>query len=228
MADEPVEISALNANVSFITDTVSGNLQWFANSLVEKNFITRRVAQGVLATPQLAPDRQAGQLLDSVFTKIRTSDTRQRQWFDAFVDIFSRDGAYQDLVRRLKKGVGSKTNEGPTDNPASYKPRITPADFADFPSPELIDLLELVGMDLRAQWKDVGTKLGIPQPDLEAYDEDYRGNSLRCITKVFNTWHDGITSEYSWRQLAKTMCSPIVNKGGLLPALHDELKKKYM
>ena len=82
-------------------------------------------------------------------------------------------------------------------------------------------------MDLRAQWKDVGTKLGIPQPDLEAYDEDYRGNSQRCITKVFNTWHDGITSEYSWRQLAETMCSPIVNKGGLLPALHDELKKKY-
>ena len=114
MADEPVEISALNANVSFITDTVSGNLQWFANSLVEKNFITRRVAQGVLATPQLAPDRQAGQLLDSVFTKIRTSDTRQRQWFDAFVDIFSREGAYQDLVRRLKKGVGGETNEGPT------------------------------------------------------------------------------------------------------------------
>ena len=107
-------------------------------------------------------------------------------------------------------------------------PTCCGSDFADFPSPELIDLLELVGMDLRAQWKDVGTKLGIPQPDLEAYDEDYRGNSLRCITKVFNTWHDGITSEYSWRQLAKTMCSPIVNKGGLLPALHDELKKKYM
>ena len=82
-------------------------------------------------------------------------------------------------------------------------------------------------MDLRAQWKDIGTKLGVPQSDLEAYEEDLRGNSQRCITKVFNTWHDGMTSEYSWRNLAEAMCSPLVNKQGLLPALYDKLKEKY-
>ena len=102
------------------------------------------------------------------------------------------------------------------------------SDFARFPAPELVDLLEMVGMDLRAQWKDVGTKLGLPQFDLEAFDEDLRGNSQRCITKVFNTWHDGLTSEYSWKTLAEAMCSPIVNREGLLQPLYDKLNNKYM
>ena len=114
MAAEPIEIAALNANLVLITDTVAGNLQWFANCLVQKTFLPHRSAQGILATPQLPPDRQAGQLMDSVFTKIRLSDTRQRQWFDAFVEIFTAEAAYEGLVTRLRRSVGSETHEGLT------------------------------------------------------------------------------------------------------------------
>ena len=99
---EPVEITALNSTLGLITAavTVAGPPQWFANCLVEKAFITRRDAQDILGTPGMPPSRQAGLLLDSVFTKIRASDERGR-WFLAFVDIFSRDLVYKDLVEKL-------------------------------------------------------------------------------------------------------------------------------
>ena len=111
--DEPVEISALNANISFITDTLAapGTLQWFADRLVGKNFLPRRVAQGILGTLGVSPDRQAGQLIDSVFTKIRTSD-RKREWFDSFVDIFSSEASYAELVRKLKRSIGNANGSG--------------------------------------------------------------------------------------------------------------------
>ena len=97
-----MEITALNSTLGLITAavTVAGPPQWFANCLVEKAFITRRDAQDILGTPGMPPSRQAGLLLDSVFTKIRASDERGR-WFLAFVDIFSRDLVYKDLVEKL-------------------------------------------------------------------------------------------------------------------------------
>jgi hypothetical protein len=100
---EPDEITALRTNLNLITDTVTvgDNLQWFANSLVEKAFITQRAAEGILGTSGVAPDRLAGKLMDSVFAVIRASD-RKRHWFDQFVDVFSNDAAYAELAKRLK------------------------------------------------------------------------------------------------------------------------------
>ena len=106
---EPVEIAALTNNLRIIIDTVtmSGNLPWFADRLVEKRFLPRRASQGILGTFGETPDRQAGKLLDSVFTKLRTVERkRTRKWFDDFVDIFSRDAAYEDLVLALRRSVG--------------------------------------------------------------------------------------------------------------------------
>ena len=99
-AGEPVEIAALRTNITSISNvvTVGGNLQWFANCLVEKAFITRENAQGILGRCGLTPTQQASQLMDSVFAKIRG----KRHWFDAFVNIFSHDAAHADLMQRLR------------------------------------------------------------------------------------------------------------------------------
>ena len=106
MADsgEPVEVTALRTNLVFITNavTVGGTPQWFADRLVEKAFITHRDAQGILGTLGVPPARQASQLMDSVFTKVDVSDQKRRVFFE-FVDIFSHDPVYKDLVDKLMR-----------------------------------------------------------------------------------------------------------------------------
>ena len=103
VSGELVEITHLNNNLGFITNAVTRNLQWFANCLVKKAFIARRDAQEILSTVGVPPARQASQLMDSVFAKIDVSDEKRRVFLE-FVDIFSRDPVYKDLVDKLMRG----------------------------------------------------------------------------------------------------------------------------
>ena len=102
VSGKPVEITRLNNNLGFITNAVTRNLQWFANCLVEKAFITRRDAQEILGTVGVPPTRQASQLMDSVFAKIDVSDEKRRVFLE-FVDIFSHDTVYKHLVDKLMR-----------------------------------------------------------------------------------------------------------------------------
>ena len=108
---EPLELRVLRTHLTSITDTVTvgDTLQWFANCLVEKKFIPRRAAQGILGTSGTAPARKAGQLMDSVFAVIGTSN-RKRHWFLEFVSIFSTDQAYAELQGALKRCVNEDGN----------------------------------------------------------------------------------------------------------------------
>ena len=99
-------------------------------------------------------------------------------------------------------------------------------DFTGFPKPELIDLLEVVGVDVQVQWRQIGLGLGVKTPELDAIQQTHRGAvdpELDCITQVFTRWHDGVTSEYSWRKLAEVLCSPLVKKEVLLKDMHSKL-----
>ena len=100
---EPPEITALSTNLSSITDTLTagGSLQWFADCLVERAFITREAASGIRDTTGISPAEKASKLMDSVFAKINGSDNK-RHWFHEFVDMFSHDRAYAELVERLR------------------------------------------------------------------------------------------------------------------------------
>lgn len=101
---EPQEISAIRQNLSHITDviTIGGNLQWFANQLVENAFITQVVSGGILDMNGITPAEKASKMLNSVFEKLRNSD-RKKRWFDKFVAIFSKEAAYAELVNKLRK-----------------------------------------------------------------------------------------------------------------------------
>ena len=106
MAGEVVEITALRTNLHSITSAASGNLRWFADRLIEKAFIARDTANGILQTTGKTPMEVAGTLLDSVFTKIETSEEKRR-WFDEFVAILSTDVTKAELVKKLRTHVGS-------------------------------------------------------------------------------------------------------------------------
>ena len=136
---EPPEITALSSNLTSITDTVTvgDNLQWFANRLVEKTFVTRSVAQGILGLSGATPAYKAGQLTDSVFAVIRTSD-RKKHWLDEFVSIFSTDRAYAELVEKLQRCV-IETSPAPSVFPPRPTAALVPAsparDSEESPAP---------------------------------------------------------------------------------------------
>ena len=87
----------------------------------------------------------------------------------------------------------------------------------------------MAGMELRAQWREVGQALEFESHDLDAIYENKHGNVQRCMTQVFQTWHDrkGHTSNYSWKKLAEAICSPLVDRESLLQSVYDKLRRKY-
>ena len=111
--EETEEITTLTTNLTYIINTVKvgETLPWFAYQLVKKSFIPHSITQGILDTRGIPPAEKAGQLMSSVFVQISGSLDRAytRHRFDAFVDIFSHDRAYEELVKRLRKG--GKNNE---------------------------------------------------------------------------------------------------------------------
>ena len=102
---QPVEITALNDNIGFITSSVTNSLDWFANKLVEKEFIPYKTSLGILGIMGVPAPRHVRLLMDEVYTRIGNVDNK-REWFDKFVAIFSRDTAYNVLVMKLKRSVG--------------------------------------------------------------------------------------------------------------------------
>ena len=104
---QPVEITALNDNIGFITSSVRNSLPWFANNLVTQRFIARQTSQDILGILGVAASQQVSKLMDEVYTKIENAD-KKREWFDKFVAIFSRDAAYNELVERLKRSVSGR------------------------------------------------------------------------------------------------------------------------
>ena len=107
---EPAEIAAIRTNLVAVSDTISGNLQWFANKLVEKAFITQAQASNILGIQGIGPAEKASRLLDGVFTVLRNTN-RKEERFDEFIAIFSPEAAYAELVHNLKRSHASANSD---------------------------------------------------------------------------------------------------------------------
>ena len=99
------------------------------------------------------------------------------------------------------------------------------AAFAGLPPPKLRDLVEVVGVDVQAVWRDIGLGLGLCHAALEAIETNCRGQTKSCITEVFTKWCEGNTSEYSWKNLAEVLCRRTIKKPGLLSDMFDKIKR---
>ena len=94
--------------------------------------------------------------------------------------------------------------------------------------PELVDLMEFVGVDLQAFWEAIGGNLGLTTPQLTTIKANAGpvNTSMDCMRQVFVKWHDGMTSKYSWKHLAEVMCTKTVDQPGQLRVMYDGLSKK--
>ena len=91
--------------------------------------------------------------------------------------------------------------------------------FAGLPPPTLALLMEAVGVDVQAEWENVGLGLGLEQSTLDTIRSDCGRDASRCMRNVFTQWKNSVSSEYSWRNLAVVLCSRTLNKAGLLPQI---------
>ena len=98
--------------------------------------------------------------------------------------------------------------------------------FADLPPPTLVGLMNIVGVDLQADWENVGLGLGLEQATLDAIRCDFGGDVSSCMKRVFTQWYESGACEYSWRTLAEVLSSKLVNKAGLLPDMLDKAEKQ--
>lgn len=85
--------------------------------------------------------------------------------------------------------------------------------------------MNAIGVDVQAEWESVGLGLGLEAATLKAVSKDCSGDTATCMRRVFTEWHDGRTSEYSWKKLAEVLCSRAVNRQGLLSGMLDRFKK---
>ena len=62
--------------------------------------------------------------------------------------------------------------------------------------------------------------------DLEAIEVNESDWHKKCFTTVFQKWHNGMTSDYTWEKVAEALESEAVGKKGLLKDLYDKLETK--
>ena len=104
-------------------------------------------------------------------------------------------------------------------------------DFARFrEKPRLNDLMEYVGVDLKAKWEAVALGLGMEQPQINAIKKNHHGApdaAQDCMQDVFDEWRRTMVSEYSWKKLAAVLYSNAVGEKDRLTDLYTKLSKQF-
>ena len=75
-----------------------------------------------------------------------------------------------------------------------------------------------------AKWKEFGICVGVEDGDLEAIEAG-RPKQQNGFTTVFQKWHDGMTSDYTWEKVAEALESKAVGEKGQLKGLYAKLSK---
>ena len=87
-------------------------------------------------------------------------------------------------------------------------------------------MCEYVGAEIPSKWQQFGRFVKVRQGDLQAIQADESQWLRECFTQVFNKWHNGMTSAYTWEKVAQALESSNVNAKWLLEEIHEKLSKK--
>ena len=81
-------------------------------------------------------------------------------------------------------------------------------------------------MRFQDKWEDIGTELKVENFRLRAIKIDNPLNAQACMRKVFTEWENGMTSPYTWENLAEVLCSPAINEKKVLEDMYKECLKQ--
>ena len=100
------------------------------------------------------------------------------------------------------------------------------ADFRQFDEPDIVSLMNLVGMSVRTKWQQIGYGLGIKGSDLKAFqmnDGSKPDAAQHCMRSVFEKWEESCTSQYTWQKLADVLLSEAVAEKNAVRQLYKAL-----
>ena len=106
---------------------------------------------------------------------------------------------------------------------SSFPQHLIATAFEGLSPPTLRLLMNVVGVDVEADWDKVGLELGLESSTLDSINRSYSQDLSRCMRRVFIVWHESQSSEYSWKKLAEVLCSRTVNKLHLLPKMLERI-----
>ena len=99
-----------------------------------------------------------------------------------------------------------------------------PTDFQKFGKPNTRDLCEYVGTEISYKWEEFGIAVGVRRGDLKAIKAG-RPKEKNVFIQVFDKWHNGRTSAYTWEKVAEALESRDVDAKWLLEKLYMKLAK---
>ena len=85
-------------------------------------------------------------------------------------------------------------------------------------------MCEYVGTEISHKWKEFGIAVGVRQGDLNAINAG-RPRETNGFIQVFDKWHNGMTSPYTWEKVAEALESRDVDAKWLLKKLYMNLAK---
>lgn len=91
-----------------------------------------------------------------------------------------------------------------------YKYFILSAGFESFDTPSLKDLYQNVTPRYTADWRVIGTLLGIPNGELKAIEAQYPTNLKWCCNRMLEKWLE-TDATASWDKIFEAIRSPAVS-----------------
>ena len=107
-------------------------------------------------------------------------------------------------------------------NETFYFVHITAHDPTTTTGPSFDDLMDDVAAEAPDQWMNVGIKLGISYPRLNAI-KTQNDSAEACFAAVFYEWKSAGTIPYTWETIANVLESKLVKRIDLA----ETIKKKY-
>ena len=94
-------LNVMDEHTTAVYDTVSLDLTYFSNKLIESGFITQTAASEVLSKLGVSAVDKSRELLHLARQNYKTS-LKKQVWADKFITIFSSQAAYSDLATLLR------------------------------------------------------------------------------------------------------------------------------
>ena len=91
----------------------------------------------------------------------------------------------------------------------------------------ILDLMNYVVAQIPDKWQLIGLGLGVREGDLNGIQAQYSRDPnwpQCCFGAVLSKWHNGATSEYSWKHLVEVLLSPSVNQCRVVESIYDNLQ----
>ncbi len=113
----------------------------------------------------------------------------------------------------------------------TYNATFSSADFADFPAPNVSELVDAVA-EISYLWNEVGLGLGLSPGHLRCIQDNFAGQVRqvqKCFTEVFISWNYGRKSPYTWEKLVSVLLQRHLARDTrqLVTDLHKTLSDRF-